>query len=64
MKMTDLDPNVVPEIAAPPDGGDEGDAGAQERPQFGAITPAREAQAALPDDHWSDRRALYFTLSE
>ena len=41
MKMTDLDPNVVPEIAAPPDGGDEGDAGAQERPQFGAITPAR-----------------------
>lgn len=41
MKLTDLDPNVVPEIAAPPEGGEDSEQGAPEHPQFGAITPAR-----------------------
>lgn len=39
MKLTDLDPNVIPEVAAPPENGEE--TSAQEQPQLGPITPAR-----------------------
>lgn len=40
MKLTDLDPNVVPEITPPPEGSDDSQA-QEEHPPFGAITPAR-----------------------
>ena len=56
MKLTDLDPNVVPEIAAPPEGGrEDSEQGAPEHPQFGRDHPgARQIQAALSDHHRPD----------
>lgn len=39
MKLTDLDPNIVPEVSAPAEGGEENPV--QESPAFGPITPAR-----------------------
>ena len=41
MKWTNLDPNVVPEVTAPPEGGEENEPSAPESPQLGPITPAR-----------------------